>query len=363
MRYLMAMGERVLVVGCGAIGGTIAALLAEHGAADVVALSSNAAITQAVRERGFRLRGREDTRSIKGHIVDELSDTEAPFRTIILATQPAQVEAAAREALPFLDAEGQVVVVQNGLPEARVAKVVGADRVVGAILAFGASMPEPGVYERTSAGGITLGRMEPRSRHETGHDSDLAALSMLFECIGPTEVADNFRGARWSKLAINCMISTLGTLAGLRLGEYIRSTKGRYLAFEIITETVEVARAAGVELEKVSGTLDLEWLALTDAERRGERPASMAAKHAMLLAVGARYRRLRSSMLAAIERGREPAVDFLNGEVVTRGEALGVPTPVNARAVEMVHDLAAGRRETGMHFVEELARVSPRATR
>lgn len=357
MRYLMAMGERVLVVGCGAIGGTIAALLTEHGAAEVVALSSNAAIAEAVRERGFRLRGREESRSIKGHIVSELSDAKAPFRTIILATQPAQVEAAAREALPFLDAEGQVVVVQNGLPEERVAEVVGPGRVVGAILAFGASMPEPGVYERTSAGGITLGRMEPR----TGPDPDLAALSMLFECIGPTEIADNFRGARWSKLAINCMISTLGTLAGLRLGEYIRSTRGRYLAFEIITETVEVARASGVTLEKVSGTLDLEWLALTDAERRGERPASMAAKHAMLLAVGARYRRLRSSMLAAIERGREPAVDFLNGEVVTRGEALGIPTPVNARAVEMVHDLAAGRRETGMHFVEELARVSPRA--
>jgi hypothetical protein len=28
----------------------------------------------------------------------------------------------------------------------------------------------------------------------------------------------------------------------------------------------------------------------------------------------------------------------------------------------MVHDLAAGRREAGMHFVEELARVAPRAS-
>ncbi|MBW2463386.1 MAG: 2-dehydropantoate 2-reductase, partial [Deltaproteobacteria bacterium] len=335
---------------------TVAALLSEHGAADVVALSSNAAITQAVRDRGFRLRGRDQARTVEGRVVSDLTESEAPFRYVILATQPAQVEAAAREALPFLEADGQMVALQNGLPEARVAEVAGHDRVVGAILAFGASMPEPGVYERTSAGGITLGRVEPRP----GSDPDLEALSLLFECIGPTEIAKNFRGARWSKLAINCMISTLGTLAGLRLGEYIRSTKGRYLAFEIITEAVEVARAAGVDLEKVSGTLDLEWLALTDAERRGERPATMAAKHAMLLAVGARYRRLRSSMLAAIERGREPAVDFLNGEVVTRGEALGIPTPVNARAVEMVHDLAAGRRETGMHFVEELARVSPR---
>jgi 2-dehydropantoate 2-reductase len=350
------MKDRVLVVGCGAIGGTIAGLLSEHGAADVVALSSNEAIADAVREHGYRLRGREDARSVRAEVVTDL-DGQAPFRFVLLATQPTSVEEAARTALPHLEGDGQMVVLQNGLCEPRVEAIAGRDRVIGAILAFGAGMPEPGIYERTSAGGITVGRTTPRE----GRDPALEALSILLEPVGPTQLAQNFRGARWSKLAINCVISTLGTLAGCRLGKYIRSTPGRYLAFEIISETVAVAHAADVRLEKVSGTLDLDWFALTDAERRGEKPASMAAKHAMLLAVGARYRRLRSSMLAAIERGREPAVDFLNGEVVARGQKYGVPTPVNARAVEMVHDLAAGRRRTGMHFVEELAQVAPRA--
>jgi 2-dehydropantoate 2-reductase len=352
------MGERVLVVGCGAIGGLIAGLLTEHGAKDVVALSPNAAIADAVSASGYRLRGREEVRAVPGRVVTRLSSDESLFRFILLATPPTHVEEAARDALPFLADDGQMVVLQNGLCEDRIAEIAGPDRVIGAILAFGASMPEPGVFERTSAGGITLGRVYPRE----GEDADLDALSLLLEPIGPTQIAENFRGARWSKLAINCVISTLGTLAGCRLGKYIRSTEGRYLAFEIISETVAVANADGVRLEKVSGTLDLDWFALTDAERRGERPASMAAKHAMLLAVGARYRRLRSSMLRAIERGREPAIDFLNGEVVTRSKRLGVPTPVNARAVEMVHDLAAGRREAGMHFVKELALVAPRAS-
>ena len=45
-------------------------------------------------------------------------------------------------------------------------------------------------------------------------------------------------------------------------------------------------------------------------------------------AVGLRYRRMRSSMLAAIERKRTPAIDFLNGEVVIRGaEAADVSLP------------------------------------
>ena len=58
--------------------------------------------------------------------------------------------------------------------------------------------------------------------------------------------------------------------------------------------------------------------------------------------MGARYRRLRSSMLAAIERGRPPAVDYLNGEVVDRAERLGIPAPINTAARDLVWQIARG---------------------
>ena len=90
----------------------------------------------------------------------------------------------------------------------------------------------------------------------------------------------------------------------------------RRFALEVMTETVAVARAEQVRLEKVAGTLDLDWIALTQSEQRARLgSAGLFAKHALLLAVGTRYRRLRSSMLNAIERGRPPAIDFLNGFV------------------------------------------------
>ncbi|HUR69653.1 MAG TPA: ketopantoate reductase C-terminal domain-containing protein, partial [Candidatus Thermoplasmatota archaeon] len=37
----------------------------------------------------------------------------------------------------------------------------------------------------------------------------------------------------------------------------------------------------------------------------------------------------------SMERGRSLETEWLNGEVVRRGRALGVPTQVNARAVEL----------------------------
>jgi 2-dehydropantoate 2-reductase len=128
----------------------------------------------------------------------------------------------------------------------------------------------------------------------------------------------------------------------------------RRLGLEIVSEVVRVAKAEGVALEKVAGTIDLEWLALTELERQQRGSPSLAAKHALILAVAARFRRLRSSMLAAVERGRPPAVDFLNGEVVSRAKKYGVSAPVNAAAHELVWQIARGNRQPSLSTLRAL---------
>ena len=354
---------RLLVVGCGGIGGVVAAHLFEQGH-DVTALTTNAIIADAINAGGFRLRGDGSPGVVRGRAVTALPKNTPPFDYILLATQPPQVEDAARGVLAHLSFSGAMVCFQNGLCEERIAAIAGPDRTLGAIVAWGASMVDPGVYDRTSAGGFVIGRMPFKSPQIEGDPSDqpsyrtpdleaasdarVEELARILEAVGPTTTSSNLAGARWSKLAINCAISSLGTLGGDRLGVLMRHRHVRRLALEIMTETVAVARALDIRLEKVSGTLDLDWIALTDSERVSAGSPGLFAKHALLLAVGARYRRLRSSMLAAIERGRPPAVDFLNGEVVTRGAALGIPTPINAAIRDQVFEIARGRATPGL---------------
>ncbi|MCX5744912.1 MAG: ketopantoate reductase family protein [Proteobacteria bacterium] len=324
---------RILVMGAGGIGGFVAATLTEIGAA-VTAVSTNASIRAAVDATGYRVVDEGEEHTVRGWVSQA---PEGRYDLCILATQPPNVEEAARTALPHLNPDAAVVVLQNGLCEERIAAIVGEERVVGGIVAWGASMTEPGRYERTAAGGFTLGRLSGVV------DADVRKIAELLEAVGPTTTTTNLRGARWSKLALNCAVSTLGTLAGEKLGPIVRVRKYRRLALELMTEAVQVARAEGVELEKVSGTLDLNWIALTEADRAARLSASLTAKHALLLAVGLRYRRMRSSMLAAIERGRTPAIDFLNGEVVARGKKHDLPTPFNQRAVDAIWDIANGK--------------------
>ena len=340
----MQSQPKILVMGAGGIGGIVAATLTELGAA-VTAVSTNPAIRAAVDAGGFRVVDDGEERAIRGRVA---AAPEGRYDLCLLATQPPNVEEAARTALPHLDDAAAVVVLQNGLCEDRVAAIVGEARVIGAIVAWGASMPEPGRYERTASGGFTIGRMSGVV------DDELRRVGELLEAIGPVVTTTNLHGARWSKLALNCAVSALGTIAGERLGPLVRQRRYRRLALELMSEAVAVARAEGVRLEKVAGTLDLDWIALTDDDRAARMSASLTAKHALILAVGLRYRRMRSSMLAAIERGRTPAVDFLNGEVTTRGKAAGVATPWNAKIVETIWRITKQQQTSSRETLDAL---------
>ena len=76
-------------------------------------------------------------------------------------------------------------------------------------------------------------------------------------------------------------------------------------------------------------------------------------------ALGLRYRRMRSSMAVAIERGRTPEIDYLNGEIVRAGRQAGVPTPLNETVVALMRRVEDERRFLTPREVEgSLAKAS-----
>jgi 2-dehydropantoate 2-reductase len=354
-------GPRFLVMGCGAIGGILTGCLAETGQ-DVTVVTTNATIHAAVKDRGLKLVGEGAARHVPISSSFRVSfgvpdATAGRYDYVLLATQPPQVEEAAQMAAPLLADRGAMVCLQNGLCEERVAKIIGDDRVIGGVVAWGATMPEPGLYERTASGGFTLGRIiftntgsDARAVLGPTHDPLVRAL----EAVGPVETSENLRGKRWSKLAINCAISSLGTIGGDRLGALLQHRFVRRLALEIMTEVVEVARKENVRLEKVSGTLDLNWIALDENEKKAGGSPSLVAKHGLLLAVGFRYRRMRSSMLSAIERGRTPAVEFLNGEVIDRARRHGLAVTTNEHVRNTVWNIANGKAKPSLATLREV---------
>lgn len=339
--------KRIAIIGCGGVGGVAGTLLAEAGH-DIVAITNNSKITGAIRESGLHAAIGDEFRRVEIEAHDSIPAGFAPVDIALFAVPPRAIVDAVRSTLPHLSDDGVVVTLSNGLVEEHALPIAGEERVIGGIVSYGASMQGPGRVRRTAEGGITLGRLSG------DNDEKVDELAGVLGPVGEIVTSDNLRGARWSKLAINCAISSLGTIGGQRVGILMRHRFIRRLALEVMTEVVQIAHAEDVRLEKVSGTLDLEWMAMSGDERLRAGSASLLAKHTVLLAVGARYRKMRSSMLAAIERGREPSVDYLNGEITSRSEKHGIETPINAELREAVHAIARGEQESSINTLRDI---------
>ncbi len=339
----MSGKPRVLVVGSGAIGGVISTLVAHNNQADVHVLSRNQTVAETLRTKGFSAIGVGGPTAAQATI--HTTPPDDTFDFILLATQPPSVEAAAQSVLTCLADDGRMVVLQNGLCEERIAAICGPSRTIGGIVAFGASTTTPGVFERTSHGGFVIGRIDGTQ------DRHLDALQRILMAVGPVKQTDNLLGARFSKLAINCAVSGLGTVAGTALGTMLKDRTARNIALAVMREAVAVSRAEGIALEPLNGTFDLNWVGDPHASNRGP---SHWARHALLLSVGFKYRKLRSSMLRAIEHGRPPAVDFINGEIAARGRALNISTPVNETVTTLIHQIARGEQTASPDLLRTL---------
>ncbi len=345
---------KIAVVGVGGIGGVLAATMTRAGY-DVTPVVGNPTIADALSNFGYRVReldGDEWSVPVAHPPLLKLSASDGPFDLLLCVTQSTTMEEALRSALPCLHDRSVVVVCQNGLPEARAAAIVGERRLLGGVVGWAASMPKPGSYIRTSRGEIKLGK-------PTDSAPDPKSIEKILSAASGVDIVDDLDGVRWSKLAINCVTTTLGAVGGGTLGGLLRHRSVRRLALEIFAEVRAVAEASGVRVQPIAGTFDIERIAITDGERDTTfGTPSLALKHSMLLAVGFKYRRLRSSMLYALERGRPPEIDFLNGEVARRGKTLGVSTPVNAALVDEVAAIAAGKTRSS---VERLRAVYARS--
>jgi 2-dehydropantoate 2-reductase len=113
-------------------------------------------------------------------------------------------------------------------------------------------------------------------------------------------------------------------------------------------EAVDVADTAGLTVEPFFGILDFHrFLA-------GSGAAAKLKRDLFMLAIRKFSGTSRPSTLQSLDRGQLTEIDHLNGYIVGRGRELGVPTPVNARLTELVHEIEAGRRSRGMENLDSV---------
>jgi len=299
------MHMKIAIVGCGAMGSVYAALLASAGN-PVWALDPWAAHVQAINDNGLRLEGPLGDRQVR--IQAATSAPHEAMDLVVLAVKASDVEAGARQALPFLGADTVVLTIQNGLGSAdTVAGVVGAERVaVGIASGFGASLKGPGHAHHNAMQAMRFGAYAslPLAR--------VQAVAQTWEAAGfDARAVPDIAAMQWEKLICNVAYSAPCALTGMTVGEVLDDPEMGPISRAAATEAWTVAKALGIQLE------------VTDP-----------VEHAR--AFGMRVYQAKPSALLDHEAGRISEIDVINGAVPAQGVKVGIATPVNSTLLALV---------------------------
>jgi len=321
--------KAIAVIGGGAIGGITAAYLSKAGY-DVELVVKHQDKADQVMNKGLHLTGVRGDQYIKLKAVAEVEQLSGKKDIVMIVTKAYDMPDAAQRVLPFLKEDSVVVSMQNGICVEALGEIVGAQRSVGCVIGWGSTMLPDGTLNMTSEGDFVIGGQLP--------DKDVSSLKEVLDHMMTTRISDNIIADLYSKMIVNSCITSLGVLSGLYLGHILKFKRAREIFISIISEAVAVADAMKLHVEPYGGKLDYYSLIKGNGALAGLR------RHAMIRIIGFKYRRLKSSSLQSLQRGKPTEVDYYNGYIAKKGAEVGVKTPVNSRIVEMIKEIEAKKR-------------------
>ncbi|MHB8585026.1 MAG: ketopantoate reductase family protein [Thermoplasmatota archaeon] len=309
---------RVDVVGAGAIGGSLAAMLTRAGE-DVTIVVKESALELYASGIQVRRLAQSPPESFSARPAVR-TRTRADADMVLLCVKTQDVRDACGR---ITEGPGLVIVLANGIAaDALAAAQLPGRRVIAGVLFVEATSIELPAID-------ILGRFEIALPSNAPAEADMLGGAVMLD-----RRAD-FEGVRWTKLMGN-LFNGLTAATGQPLQKAI-SGAGAPLAIHLLREGFRVADEAGVTLVRTPlfDPGPIRWLLrLPDgigAILLQQRIARSFPTHPIY-----------GSTLQSLRRGRPTEVEWLNGVIVREGRRLGVPTPANEAVVEAVRRAEKG---------------------
>ena len=317
---------RFVVVGAGAIGGSIGARLFQRGFD--VTLVARGEHGRALRS-GLVLEAPDETVTLPIPVVPEPADVSWEDDPVVLLAVKGQSTDHALEQLVAAPPDAPVVCMQNGVEnERRVLRHF--PNTYGMCVMCPASQLRPGVVQVHSApvsGLLDLGCF-PSGLDERGQEIADAIATTTFQSVARPDIM------RWKyrKLLMN-LANAVEALCG---------PEGRFSppAREAQREGKRALAAAGIDVASSE----------EDRERRDD--------FLQIAPTSTGEWRGGSSWQSLARGAGSIESDFLNGEIVLQGALHGVPTPVNAMLQRLASRAAAEGAPPGSWSVEELSKLA-----
>ncbi len=299
-------------MGAGAVGCYYGGMLARAG--HEVVLIARPQHVKAIARDGLRLQTTTFDEPVRLAASTEASAVQGA-QLVLFCVKSTDTEAAGAQILPHLAPDALVLCLQNGVDNAdRLRTVLPQHAVAAAVVYVATEMAGPGHVKHHGRGELVI---EPcLSAAMSGE----AVAQALIAAGVPTEISGNVRGALWAKLILNCAYNAVSAITQLPYGKTVQGEGVNGLMRDVVAECLAVAKAEGVQ---VPGDVDAAIRKIAETM-----PSQF------------------SSTAQDLARGKPTEIDYLNGLIVRRGEALGVATPANRVLWALVKLMEAPERST-----------------
>ena len=305
---------KICVLGAGAIGGYLAARLADSG--QTVSVIDRGIQLAAIREKGLHLYSADGDDEIHVRITASGEYDLGPQDIIILAVKSQHIQQVAKN-LEALMHDGTVIVtLQNGVPwwyfqrhggeyEGRqletvdpggiISQLIHPSRIIGCVVYPATVIDSPGVIRHIEGNRLPVGELD---NTETARASRVSGL--LIDAGFKSPVLTDLRSEIWLKLWGTLAFNPVSMLTRATLEDICRNDYTRTLVTEMMRETEVIAGRLGVGFR-----VPLEKR-ITGAERVGPH---------------------KTSTLQDLEAGRKTEINALLGAVIELGRITDTTTP------------------------------------
>ena len=302
----------ICIVGTGAIGSAFGGFLSNAGC-NITFIEKNEDIIRQIKENGLSISGVKEIQLNHVTIVPPGSIKQKQD-LILFAVKAYNLEEAVKSMLPTIGKDTYIVCLQNGLGINEViSKYVSKEQIIEGVVWFPATMAKPGYidlltfYEQSILGGGSYRSQEYAKK-----------LALLLTSAGiPTKAVDNISEEIWRKAIPIIAGNSINAITGKKLGLIAKIPELRKSLFAVAQESLEIARAEGIDLDK-----DYLRKSMLNALEKGS-------EH-------------KTSMLVDIQNKRKTEVDFLNGKIIELGKKHNIKTPLNLLIFGLIKSLEGG---------------------
>ena len=234
--------KKLVIVGPGGLGGTVAVLLARQGECDVTIVGRPGAHIDTIQKQGaLRLTGLQEFT-----VQIDATDDPKGIREcdILIYTVKAQDTEAALAMTEHIQVRDFVASLQNGVvKDELLVNVFGREKVVGGLAVVAGERPVPGTVNWTYDGGTQFGELDGGT---SGRVDEIVGLFQRAGLI--TEASDAILSSTWSKMVGWIPIGLLATLSRQSNAGVMSN---RQLATEytgMVRELQKLAAAKGIPL-------------------------------------------------------------------------------------------------------------------